>query len=183
MIRSFRKLTVSRRYHARRSGQYVACAELRLNGRWLEASGFATGQTVEVQTEPGRLVITLCARPEVLPRESSPDVLALLAQARAQLLIAWPGSRLSEKGMKWIVEKPDGQRISLLVTPLQPGQRMPATGSNRLLIVHGSHREPGFYFLPAHVPVFLLPQQIADETLPLLEVFRLRVRTVWSEQG
>ena len=53
-----RRLTVSRIYQTRSSGPGVRAPMIRLTGKWLEEAGFAAGETVTVQVEQGRIVVT-----------------------------------------------------------------------------------------------------------------------------
>ena len=48
-----------------RTKRYTHSASLRLNGRWMEEAGFATGTKIDVLMMPGCLVIT--ALPNVTP--------------------------------------------------------------------------------------------------------------------
>lgn len=56
---SRRQLKVHPKFEARSYHHYVISPEIRLCGKWLASMGFACGEWVTVQPEPGRLVITL----------------------------------------------------------------------------------------------------------------------------
>lgn len=54
-----RQLKIHSKYEPRGIYRYVIAPEIRLCGKWLASMGFACGEWVTVQPEPGRLVITL----------------------------------------------------------------------------------------------------------------------------
>jgi antitoxin component of MazEF toxin-antitoxin module len=53
-----RHLTISRIHQTRSSGASVPVSIIRLTGMWLEQAGFVAGDTVTVQVEQGRIVVT-----------------------------------------------------------------------------------------------------------------------------
>lgn len=56
---SRRQLKIHFKYEPRAYHGHVISPEIRLCGKWLASMGFACGEWVTVQPEPGRLVITL----------------------------------------------------------------------------------------------------------------------------
>jgi len=58
MAKTARHLTVYSKYRQRTYDNTVV-PEIRLEGRWLEKSGFAQGQRVIVEQERGKLIIRL----------------------------------------------------------------------------------------------------------------------------
>jgi toxic protein SymE len=54
----FRKLKIHTKYQARRY-RYVDIPEIRLEGKWLNELGFKQGQTVTIELENNKLIITV----------------------------------------------------------------------------------------------------------------------------
>lgn len=54
----FRKLKVHSKYQPRRCGE-VHIPEIKLLGKWLAELGFKQGQTVKIEQEMNKLIITL----------------------------------------------------------------------------------------------------------------------------
>lgn len=55
---NIRKLKIHSKYQARRRGD-VQIPEIRLEGKWLDELGFKQGETVTIEQEMNRLIITL----------------------------------------------------------------------------------------------------------------------------
>jgi len=54
-----RQMTICSKSFARKENCYVYFPEIHLRGKWLQESGFKSGQVIDIACEDGKLIITI----------------------------------------------------------------------------------------------------------------------------